>query len=166
MLCWVHDGDPPGLGVLELRGWSPPAPGCVPAPGPAACSAASRTPTARPRADPQGPVPKSSLPSVSLWEWILATERSLQGDPWSSLSQSSEPEQIPWPCQIARIGIQEGLPSRCSISNPEYGRQVAVEGHGGSRVPAIPPNDLAEAAHWKARLLSWQGQILAREETQ
>lgn len=116
-LCWIHEEDPPGLGTLELQGWSPPAPGHVPPPGSAASSAASRSLTARPRADPQGPVPKSSLPSVTLWEWILASERSFQGDSWSSLSWSSEPEQIPWPCKISRIGSLEGLPTRGSISN-------------------------------------------------
>lgn len=64
-LCWIHEEDPPGLGTLELQGWSPPAPGHVPPPGSAASSAASGSLTARPRADPQGPVPKSSLPSVT-----------------------------------------------------------------------------------------------------
>lgn len=94
-------------------------------------------------------------------------ERSLQGDPWSSLSQSSEVEQIPWHRKISRIGSQERLPTRCSVYNPEYGRQTVAERRGGSWLPAIPPNDLAEACPVeKVGLFSWQGQILAREETQ
>lgn len=59
--------------------------------------------------------------------------------------QEFRPRTNPMALQNAKVGSQDGLPAKCSIHNPEHGRQTVMKWH------MIPPNDLAKAAQLRSR---------------
>lgn len=91
----------PSLKMLpNVRSWSYGDGACTPLPCP---RLVALLPAKLPRGvSPPSPrlTQRASLqeqPSCSApWEWILEIDRSVQGDLWSSRSQSSDPEQTPW----------------------------------------------------------------------
>lgn len=89
------------------------------------------------------------------------------GDPWHSLNQHSEPEQIPRLCKTARIGSQEG--SQAGAASKILSSGEADSQEEGQRLlyhHNLPQWLCCGCPAEEADLFSWQGQILAREETQ
>lgn len=76
------------------------------------------------------------------------------GDPWHSLNQHSEPEQIPRLCKTARIGSQEGSQAGAASKILRTGRRTVRKRDRGSCTTIISPNGSAVAAQLKKQICS------------